>query len=154
MFLTLEKIVGKENLLNAFSKFLIIEPDSAVAEVFWNSLQENSSYDLSTFKENFFYTNQTFDDKIISLKQTGEFKYDVLVERLGSKSIDQDVVLITENDTLWQKWNSSNNWKTFSFITKDKVIAAEIDPYRKIILILILLIIPIQLNRDTEHRFQ
>lgn len=131
MFLTLEKIVGKENLLNAFSKFLIIEPDSAVAEVFWNSLQENSSYDLSTFKENFFYTNQTFDDKIISLKQTGEFKYDVLVERLGSKSIDQDVVLITENDTLWQKWNSSNNWKTFSFITKDKVIAAEIDPYRK-----------------------
>ncbi len=131
MFLTLEKIVGKEKLLDAFSSFLVIDPDSAAAEDFWNSLQRNTTYDLSSFKNNFFYTNQTFDDKIVSLKRTGEFKYEVLVERLGSGRIDQDVVLITENDSLWQKWDSFDNWKTFSFTTKEKVIAAEIDPYRK-----------------------
>lgn len=131
MFLTLEKTVGKEKLLDAFSSFLMIEPDSAKAEDFWNSLQRNTTYDLSSFKNNFFYTNQTFDDKVVSLKRRGEFKYEVLVERLGSGRIDQDVVLITENDTLWQKWDPADNWKTFSFTTKDEVIAAEIDPYRK-----------------------
>lgn len=131
MFLTLEKIVNEEVLLKTFSQFFAMESDSANAEDFWQLLQENTHVDLTYYKKNFFYTNQTFDDKVISLKQVSKNEYEVLVERLGSGSIDQDVILITAADTLWQRWNSVDNWKIFKFITEDKVIAAEIDPYRK-----------------------
>lgn len=98
---------------------------------FFHSVNENSSEDMEWFFEEFFRTIKIFDYRVTSVVKKSETEYEVLVERLRDGVFRNDIYLYTDKEILKQKWDGKERWKKFTFETKSKVIAAEIDPYRK-----------------------
>ena len=129
---TLERYLGYDKMMKIlkeyYNEFLYRHPRGTD---FINIVQRNSKEDMSWFFDEFYRSPKTFDYQVASVKKTSSNEYEILVERLGDGIFKNDVVLYTDKDTLYQKWDGEDRWKILKFKTSHEVIAAEIDPYRK-----------------------
>lgn len=132
MLLSLERYLGFNKMMSIlrsyFEKYKYKHPRSID---FINEVNNFSSEDISWFFDNIFYNSRVFDYKISDVKKISENTWQVIAERKGDGIFKSEVVLYTDNDTLCQKWNGIERWKSFYFETSEDVIAAEIDPERK-----------------------
>lgn len=132
MLLSLERYLGYNKMMKVlrdyYDKYKYKHP---TADNFIEEVKKNSSEDMSWFFNEFYYSSKVFDYKITTVKKISDNEYQVLAERLGDGIFKNDIVLYTDKDTLFQKWEGNERWKIFNFVTNNKVIAAEIDPYRK-----------------------
>ena len=86
---------------------------------------------MTWFFDNVYRNSYTFDYGIKDVAKLDKNIYAVFAERLGDGVFKNDVALYTDKDTLYSHWDGSEKWKILLFETKNKVIAAEIDPRRK-----------------------
>lgn len=132
VLLTLEHYLGKKKMMyimrDYFNKFEYKHP---TGKDFIATVQKNYSEDMNWFWNEFYYTSHSFDYRVTSINKSGEAEYEVLVERLSDGIFKNEVALYTDKDTLYQKWDGTDRWKILRFNTKNEVIAAEVDPFRK-----------------------
>jgi len=134
MLLSLERILGFETMMKIFKEYFeTYKFKHAQSDDFINLVNKYSKEDLTWFWENVYYTSRIFDYKISSVTKK-ENKYEVFVERLGDGIFKNEIALITENDTLYKKWDGKEKWKIIEFETGDEAVAAVIDPNYKNIL--------------------
>ncbi|MFH1198516.1 MAG: hypothetical protein V1720_22625 [bacterium] len=135
MFLSLEKILGKELLFQSISKYYLSfrfqHPES---DDLLKNINDYSSTDLNWFVDDVIKHSRSFDYKIKSVSKNSNNEYEVFVERLGEGIFQTEVALYTEHDALIQRWDGKDSWKIFKFKTDKEVIAAEIDPFHKNVL--------------------
>ncbi len=132
VLLTLERYLGFEKMMgilkNYYDTYKYRHPKS---EDFLNIVQNNTEEDIQWFIDEFINSSRIFDYKISYIKKITEDKYEVMAERLCDGIFKYEIVLYTDKDTLMQKWEDRERWKIFTFETRNRVIAAEIDPGRK-----------------------
>lgn len=132
VLLTLERYLGTKKMMeilkNYYENFKYKHPK---AEDFIGIVQKNSGEDLKWFFDEFYSSAKVFDYRVSAVNKISEDEYEVVVERLHDGVFKNDIYLYTEKETLKDVWNGAERWKIFKFKTKDKVIAAEIDPQRK-----------------------
>lgn len=129
---SLERFVGYENMMKILKEYYnAFKYKHPRGEDFISIVQRNSKENLDWFFDEFYRSAKVFDYKIASVKQTSADTYEVLAEKVGDGFFKNDIALYTDRDTLYQKWDTSERWKIFTYKTKNKVIAAEIDPQRK-----------------------
>jgi hypothetical protein len=132
MFLSLEKIMGREKLLNVFKEFYTqYKFKHPKGNDLLRLIKSKSGQNLDCFFENVFYSSNTFDYKISSIRRINDNEYSVIAERLGGGIFESEIYFYTETDTLIQKWDGKDKWKEFIFTTNNNVLGAEIDPQRK-----------------------
>lgn len=129
---TLERYIGHEKMMKIlkdyYNSFKYKHPR---AEDFIAIVQKNCKEDMKWFFDEFYKAPKYFDYKVTSITRKTSIRYEVLIERLGDGVFKNDVALYTDKDTLYQKWNGPERWKILVFKTSNKVIAAEVDPFRK-----------------------
>lgn len=129
---SLERYLGYEKMMNILKDYYIrYKFKHPTVEDFINIVQENTHEDMSWFFDEFYKNAHQYDYKISNVSSLGENFYQVFAEKKGDGFFKNDVALITDKDTLYQKWDKNENYHIFIFYTKNKVIAAEIDPMRK-----------------------
>ncbi|MCU7495860.1 MAG: M1 family metallopeptidase [Ignavibacteria bacterium] len=133
MLISLERYLGREKVLEIlkdfFNTYRFTHPEG---KDFISTVAKHSGEDMGWFFRNLYSSSSTFDYRIDYVKTTGNSgEYEVMAERLGDGAFKEEVALYTEKDTLFQKWNGEERWKKMIFRTRNKVIGAEIDPFRK-----------------------
>ncbi|MDP4173149.1 MAG: M1 family metallopeptidase [Bacteroidota bacterium] len=134
MLLSLERNLGFNNLMYIFRKYYQSYKFShPSAEDFIHTVNENSKEDMSWFFKSLYRNSSAFDYSIRYVRPVPEEpgSYEVYAERLRDGVFKLDVALYTDKDTLLQTWNGEERWKRFIFHTKNTVLGAEIDPFRK-----------------------
>ncbi len=132
MLHTLERYVGRPKMMKIlkeyYDKYKYRHP---TASDFITIVKNNCAEDMNWFFDQFYRSSNTFDYKVSSVKRTSNKEYEVLVERLGEGIFKNDIVLYTDKETLFQKWDGKERWKILKFKTENTVYGAEIDPLRK-----------------------
>lgn len=129
---TLERYVGFNKMMGIIKHYYNEKKfKHPTADDFIEAVNKNTEGDMTWFFDDFYKSSKTFDYKVTSLTKTADDTYQVLVERLRDGVFKNDVVLYTDKETFKQKWDGTDRWKIFTFHTKHKVIAAEVDPKRK-----------------------
>jgi len=133
MFNSLEKIIGKVSFNNAvkdyYQKYKYSHPKG---DDLINIFKENTAIDLTSFFDNVYKQASLFDysvNKIEYIESTNE--YEIFLERKGDGIFNLDVAVYTNKDTLYFNWDGTQRWKKLVVKTNNKVLAAEIDPFRK-----------------------
>ncbi|MFA3781732.1 M1 family metallopeptidase [Melioribacteraceae bacterium 4301-Me] len=129
---SLERYLGHKKMMHIlkkyFDKYKFKHPK---AEDFINVVQENSDENMDWFFNEFYKSANTYDYLVSNLSYLGKNFYAVFVQKKGNGFFKNEVALITDKDTLYQKWDKDENYHVFIFYTKNKVKAAVIDPERK-----------------------
>jgi hypothetical protein len=129
---TLERYIGQKKMMEIlreyYDRFKYRHPR---ASDFISIVKKNCAEDMDWFFNEFYRYPKSFDYKVTSVNRNDEGEYEVLVERLSDGVFKNDVVLYTDKETLFRKWDGVERWKILKFKTDNKVIAAEIDPFRK-----------------------
>ncbi len=129
---SLERYLGYDKMMeilhNYYNEFKFQHPK---AQDFINVVQADAGEDMSWFFNEFYKNAHEYDYKIKAVNKVGDNTYQVFAEKDGDGFFKNDVALITDKDTLYRQWDKNENWHVFTFFTKNKVIAAEIDPKRK-----------------------
>ncbi len=129
---SLERYLGFEKMMSIIKYYFDQNRfKHPTADDFFISIKKNANEDMDWFFEEFFRTTKIFDYRVTSITKKSGTEYEVLVERLRDGIFKSDIYLFTDKETLKQKWDGQERWKTFTFKTSSKVIAAEIDPNRK-----------------------
>ncbi len=132
MLYSLERILGSEKMFGIlrdyFNKYKFKHPKGAD---FIRVVQSHTGGGLTWFFENVYGKSALFDYKIKYLKKTKKDSYKLFCERIGDGVFPVDVFIYTSKDTLRKFWDGRARWKIFEFSTHEKVLGAEIDPYRK-----------------------
>ena len=129
---TLERYLGHDKMMKILKEYYNeYKYKHPRGEDFINIVKRNCNEDMSWFFDELYRSPKTFDYKVTSIKKSFNNEYEVLVERLSDGIFKNDVALYTDKDTLYQKWDGVERWKILKFKTKNEVVAAEIDPYRK-----------------------
>lgn len=130
----LENYLGKDEIMKVLSeyynkyKFTLVTADHLI-----NGLLNYSSSDLDWFVSNFINSNKKFDYKVRSISST-ENEYKIFVERLQEGITPTQLAIYSEVDTTFIDWDGKDRWKIFTIESSNKIIAAEVDPYRRNIL--------------------
>jgi len=126
---TLERYLGEEEMMKIlkdyYENFKYKHPK---AEDFIGIVQKKSGEDMKWFFDEFYSSSKVFDYRISAVNKISGNEYEVVAERLHDGMFKNEICLYTEKDTLKTKWEGAERWKIFRFRTKDKVIAAAIDP--------------------------
>ena len=129
---TLENYIGEATMMKIMREYFInYKFKHPKATDFFEVVQNNVDDDMSWFFNEYLKSAKTFDDKIQSLRKISNNEWEVIAVRDNSGIFKSEVVLITDKDTLMQRWDSEESWKAFYFKTKNEVIAAAIDLQRK-----------------------
>jgi len=132
VLLTLERYVGSDKMMEILKDYYNnFKYKHTTGKDFIKIVQNHLKENMDWFWDEFYFSSKIFDYKITSLKQINNNTYEVLAEREGDGFFKNEIALYTDCDTLYQKWNTNERWKIFTFKTSNKVIAAEIDPNRK-----------------------
>ncbi|MGE5352244.1 MAG: M1 family metallopeptidase, partial [Acidobacteriota bacterium] len=136
MLISLERYLGRDKVLSIlkdfFNTYRFTHP---TGKDFISTVMKRSPEDMGWFFNNLYTSSATFDYRIKYVKSAGRTgEYEVMAERLGDGIFKEEVALYTDRDTIIQKWNGEERWKKMIFRTPNKVMGAEIDPYRKNIL--------------------
>lgn len=133
MLIALDRYLGYEKVIKIFRDYFTAYKFSHTAGTeFIRTVQNNSEGNMDWFFNNLYRSSAAFDYKIRYVKTTGRAgEYEVFAERLYDGVFRQDVALYTDKDTLYQKWSGEERWKRFLFRTRNKVLGAELDPFRK-----------------------
>jgi hypothetical protein len=94
-------------------------------------MQTNTGVNLSWFIENVYKYDNSFDYKIRELKQTSDSTYKIFLERNGEGIFKTEVAVYSETDTTFINWDGIDKWKIIEIKSQQKIIAAQIDPYKK-----------------------
>ncbi len=129
---TLERYIGFEKMMKIlreyYNQFKYKHPRG---KDFISIVRQNCDEDMSWFFDEFYYSAKSFDYRVTSLKKTSAEEWEVVIERHGEGFFKNDIFLYTDKDTLCQKWEGNERWKAIKFKTKNKALAAEVDPLRK-----------------------
>ena len=131
MFTSLERILGEDKFLKVISKFYeqfkFEHPKgNELIDLFKAAADEN----LNWFFQNTFFSDATFDYSVNSI--TSEDKnHRIELIRKSEGIFYNDILVVTEKDSIWYKWNDSSRTKIISFKSEDELIGVEIDPLRK-----------------------
>lgn len=133
MLLSLERYIGDEKMKEImkyyFSSYKFKHP---VSQDFIDIVQNHTDEDINWFFENYYLSSKTFDYEIKSVSRIGgSNQYEVLIVRNGEAVSKSEIVLYTDADTLYKNWDGVERWKRVIFTTDNKVIGAEVDPYKK-----------------------
>ncbi len=132
VLLTLENYLGHKTMMKIlrdyYDEFKFRHP---TCNDFINIVQKKAGEDMRWFFNEFYKTAKVFDYSVTAINKINDGDYAVTVERLGDGIFKNDVVLYTDKDTLYQKWDGADRWRVLIFRTDNKVIGAEIDPKRK-----------------------
>lgn len=129
---TLERYLGEEKMMKILKDYYEnFKYKHTKAEDFTGIVQKNSREDMKWFFDEFYSSSKVFDYRISAVNKISGNEYEVVAERLQDGIFKNEICLYTEKDTLKAKWEGAERWKIFGFRTKDKVIAAAIDPQRK-----------------------
>lgn len=132
MLLSLERYLGYDKMIFILQNYFYEFKDKhASASDFWNIIQKNTNEDLGWFIENVYKNDNRFDYKIRELIQTNDTTYSLFLERVGDGIFKTEIAVYTETDTSLINWNGKERWKIIEINSRDKIIAAEIDPHRK-----------------------
>jgi len=72
-----------------------------------------------------------YDEK----KKSSRFESDVLVRRLGELRIPVEVrIQFEDGEIINEKWDGNDLWKRFSYLRSAKVMRADVDPERKLVM--------------------
>ncbi len=132
MFLSLERIFGKEKFLEIINQFYNkykFKHPKGIDLI--NLIKSNADKDLSWFFENVFYGDAQFDYSVNSITETDSLNYKIELIRNQEGVFYNDVLIVTEKDSIWQTWQDSSRTKEILIKTKDELIGVEIDPFRK-----------------------
>lgn len=130
----LENFLGKDEILEIISeyynkyKFTLVTADD-----FLDVLKNHNNSDLEWFLSNFINGSKKFDYKIRSIAKE-ESTYKIFVERLEEGIAPTEIAVYSEVDTTYIEWDGTDRWKIFTIENEHKIIAAEVDPFRKNIL--------------------
>jgi len=133
MFLTWEKAFGKQKLISALREFYQLNKNNIINiqhfdEYFSKLLTEKKSY-----LKNIFYNDEIIDNRIKSLRQISENKYEIRAEKNFSAAIPLEILIHTDKGTKKIYWNDNRKVNSVIFTSDSKVYSAEIDPDRKYI---------------------
>ncbi|MFA7288896.1 MAG: M1 family metallopeptidase [Melioribacteraceae bacterium] len=132
VLLSLERYIGYTNMMSLlkdyYNRYKFKHP---TALDFIKLAKEREGDKLNWFFREFYYNARVHDYSITNIKRVGLDDFEVLAERLREGFFENDIALYTDKDTLYQKWTENVRYKVFKFHTLNKVLAAEIDPYRK-----------------------
>lgn len=131
--LSLERFIGKNAIMKIIKSYYEKNKyKHPTADDLFQSIRQNYSGDLSWFVENYIKSSAFFDYEVSSVRKLEkDDQYEVLVKRKGEAVSPNEIVLYTDKDTLSSFWDGAERWKRFIFTTKNEVVGAEIDPYRK-----------------------
>ncbi|HET56128.1 MAG TPA: M1 family peptidase [Ignavibacteria bacterium] len=130
----LENYLGKDEILEIISEYYNKYKFSLVtADDFLNVLKNYENLDLEWFIANFINGSKKFDYKISSIAKE-ESTYKIFVERLEGGIAPTEIAVYSEVDTTYIEWDGTDRWKIFNIESEHKIIAAEVDPFRKNIL--------------------
>ncbi|MCK9279718.1 MAG: M1 family metallopeptidase [Melioribacteraceae bacterium] len=132
VLLSLERYIGYKNMMSLlkeyYNRYKFKHP---TALDFIKLTKEREGDKLGWFFREFYYNARVHDYAITGIKKVGQNDYEILAERLREGFFANDIAVYTDKDTLYQKWTENVRYKVFKFHTKNEVLAAEIDPYRK-----------------------
>ncbi len=130
MLYTLERLLGEKKFFSIIKKYFNeFEFKHPTSRGFFDLLFASTQKDLSWIKKEVFESSKIFDDAIRYLKKTAPNSYELFLERKGGY-FPHTVYVYTTKDTLRFDWKEKKNFKIIKFRTKNKVIAADIDPKR------------------------
>lgn len=130
----LENYLGKDETLKLISDYYTQYKFSLVtADDFLDILKNYENSDLEWFISNFINESKNFDYKIRSIYKE-DSSYKIFVERLEEGTAPTEIAVYSEVDTTYIEWDGIDRWKIFTIESDHKIIAAEVDPFRKNIL--------------------
>lgn len=130
----LENYLGKDETLKLISDYYTQYKFSLVtADDFLDILKNYENSDLEWFISNFINESKKFDYKIRSIYKE-DSSYKIFVERLEEGTAPTEIAVYSEVDTTYIEWDGIDRWKIFTIESDHKIIAAEVDPFRKNIL--------------------
>jgi len=130
----LENYLGKDETLKLISDYYTKHKFSLVtADDFLDVLKNHNNSDLEWFLSNFINGSKKFDYKIRSIAKE-ESTYKIFVERLEGGIAPTEIAVYSEFDTTYINWDGTDRWKIFTIESEHKIIAAEVDQFRKNIL--------------------
>lgn len=128
LFGTLSNLKG-EGFIDGIVNDYLAEPGTE--KDFPEILKLKLGADSTLFFKNFVNTNKIFDYGISAIKETGNNAYEIKLERFNDGVFPQQIRIITENDTLFYKWDGEEKIKLLKIETGLPVVSAEIDPGQK-----------------------
>jgi hypothetical protein len=132
VLLTLERYLGYSRMMNVLKDYYMnFKYKHPTGKDFIDVVRRNSTEDVNWFFNEFYHSAKIFDYAVTGINKVSNDKYSVIVERLGDGFFKNDIVLYTNKDTLYQRWNGNNRWQVFYFKTENEVIGAEVDPQRE-----------------------
>lgn len=136
MLLSLERYLGFGKMMEIFRQYYRERRFThAVGINFINTVKRYAGEDMEWFFKNIYRGTSSFDYSIRYVRSgSRQGEYEIFAERIGDGIFRQEIVLVTDKDTLTYKWNGEEKWKKITFRTDNKVLYAEIDPDRKNIL--------------------
>lgn len=151
VLLTLESVIGEETMQKAmrvyFMKYRFTHPTK---DDFLNTVEEVSGKNLRWYFDQAVSGTQVFDYEVMSVdssnanwfekkpkEKKGETLYEsnVVLHRKGDFIFPVEVQVKFDNgETVREHWDGQDRWTRFNYLKKAKVVWAELDPDRKILL--------------------
>jgi len=132
MFISLERIIGEKEFLRIISDFYNrYKFKHPKGQELIDLIKTNSSEELDWFFDNVYSNDVRFDYSVKSIVETDSLNYKIELVRNEEGIFYNDILILTENDSLWYKWDDSLRTKYLDIKTESQLYGVEIDPFRK-----------------------
>jgi hypothetical protein len=150
VLLTLEGIIGEENLRNAlhtyFERYKFTHPTGTD---FLKTIEDASGQDLSWYFNQAVSGTNVLDYEVLGVRsdradwyqknlppeKTGQTLYrdTVLIHRKGDFIFPTETAVRFDNgETVRERWDGRDRWVRYTYLKKAKVVSAEVDPDHKV----------------------
>ena len=132
MFISLERIIGEREFLQIISEFYNrYKFKHPKGRDLIDLIKSNSSEKLDWFFDGVYNNDVRFDYSVKSIIETDSLNYKIELVRNEEGIFYNDILVVTENDSLWFKWEDSSRTKYLDVKTESQLYGVEIDPFRK-----------------------
>lgn len=132
MFISLERIIDEREFLQIISEFYNrYKFKHPKGRDLIDLIKSNSSEELDWFFDGVYNNDVRFDYSVKSIIVTDSLNYKIELVRNEEGIFYNDILVVTENDSLWFKWEDSSRTKYLDVKTESQLYGVEIDPFRK-----------------------
>ena len=134
LLLSCERIIGKEKMNKLLSEYYDeYKCISSKGWEFFSIIDKNLTSSTSKYLNQIYKGYDNYDLKVKEIERLNHNTYTLSVEATGQCSMQTDIKVYTNADTLSFTWDTSEKWSTIKFKSNSEVLAAEIDPTHKYI---------------------
>ncbi len=134
LMLALDRYLGEKKVINILSKYyqknlFAGNEKKEFSDILLEAVQNDEDFNSSLFSS--LKNNYKYDYAIDSLTAIGENEYRIIASRKEAGVFPVEIFAYSENDTLKFSWDGKSVHKKITFKSREKIIAAELDPKHK-----------------------